>query len=402
MDMTIDRSPVPPCTDAGKLEVALSVAFTLLPEFTLSALAGFIDTLRLSSDNMFGDSQKYCSWTILGPDRSPVRSSCGVEVIPWETFRDPKAFDCIVVIGGQVRGHGRINPATLEYLKEADRRNRVLVGICTGSFALAYAGLMKDCTACVHWFHLPHYLSEFPGHKADSTSIFRIDDNRITCAGGGVSGDLAVYVIAKFCGSAIAQRGISGMLMESPRDLQSVQPHFEAMWFANVKNRHVRRALLLMSQHIRDPIPTKSLASQLGVSYSTINRLFHEEIGVGCGYFYRVFRTAHGFWETIHSSKNITDIAFDFGFSDASHFIRVFRECYESSPAAVRALQQDQLDKLLNELEQKHSFIISAILRGELFFSNDESDEVFLRSGVSMLASRPPQSGYQPRSDGAV
>ena len=356
---------------SGEQETKLSVAFILLPEFTLSALAGLIDTLRLSADDMFQDKQKYCSWTILGADKRAIKSSCGVEIIPWETFRNPGDFDCIVVIGGQVRGHKRINTETLDYLKEADRQHRVLIGVCTGSFALAYAGLLKEYTACIHWFHLPDYLSEFPDHKADSSAIFRIDGNRITCAGGGVSADLAVYIIAKFCGNSIAEKGISGMLMDSPRDLHSVQPHLEATWLYDIQDMSIHRAILLMNQHIREPLSVQVLADFLGISYSTINRLFNKELGVGCSYFYRTFRIAHGFWDVIHTGKSITDISTEFGFADSSHFIKLFSSYYQKSPSSIRKLNEQKLERLLNNLSSDYPHIIAGVLRGELFFSND-------------------------------
>lgn len=356
------------CIDEGsvKSKIKLSVAFVLLPEFTLSALAGFIDTLRLSASDLFSDEQKYCSWSIVGSNKTAVRSSCGVEVVPWDTFRSRKSYDCVVVIGGQVRGHRYISPEILNYIRDANNQNCVLIGICTGSFALAYAGMMKDKTACVHWFHLPHYIKEFPNHKADSTALFHIDGNCITCAGGGVSQDVAVHVISQFCGSLVAQKGISGMLMDSPRDLQSFQPLFDAKWFLEIRNICVRRAVLLMGQYIQDPISISDLAKLLGVSYNTINRCFGKELGVTCSYFYRAYRIAHGFWEVVHTNKNITNISIDFGFSDTSHFIKVFHQYYNKTPSNVRNFGHADLNSFLSQISENHSPVIGSMLKGEL------------------------------------
>ena len=66
--------------------VNLSVGFLLLPDFTLSAFSGFVDALRIAADQEDRSRQIHCQWTILGPRRIPVRSSCGVEITPWETF----------------------------------------------------------------------------------------------------------------------------------------------------------------------------------------------------------------------------------------------------------------------------------------------------------------------------
>ncbi|QIB66518.1 AraC family transcriptional regulator [Kineobactrum salinum] len=169
--------------DRNTPESMLSVGFILLPEFTLSALAGFLDTLRLSADDNFGNRQLYCSWTILNLDLSPVRSSCGAKLVPWETLRRPIDFDCLVVVGGLVKGHQHIDPRLTRYIAETHESGKLVVGLCTGSFALAYSGLMKHRTTCVHWFHKPDFQLAFPDHNCITDVVYYEDDRCLTCAG---------------------------------------------------------------------------------------------------------------------------------------------------------------------------------------------------------------------------
>jgi len=44
--------------------------------------AAFVDALRIAADEADRSRQVHCRWTVLGPDRVPVRSSCGVEITP--------------------------------------------------------------------------------------------------------------------------------------------------------------------------------------------------------------------------------------------------------------------------------------------------------------------------------
>src|SRR5580658_5748608 len=113
-DMTLS-DPAP--TVRGGTRANLSVAFLLLPDFTLSTFAGFVDVLRIAADEADGSRQLHCRWTILGADRTPVRSSCGVEITPWESIRDPLDTDYTIVVGGLLRGHARIDKRIMSYLR---------------------------------------------------------------------------------------------------------------------------------------------------------------------------------------------------------------------------------------------------------------------------------------------
>ena len=89
-------------TDRAESEVPtakLRVAFVLVPEFTLTAFASFVDALRLAADESDRSRPVDASWTLLGEDLKPVKSSCGVEVRPcrlpphsrWQTPSSPSS-----------------------------------------------------------------------------------------------------------------------------------------------------------------------------------------------------------------------------------------------------------------------------------------------------------------------
>ncbi|MFG3594676.1 AraC family transcriptional regulator [Bradyrhizobium sp. RDI18] len=120
---------------------SLSVGFVLLPNFTLTAFSCMVDLLRLSADEGDRSRPQRCSWTVLGADLNPITSSCGLQVVPWETFSQPERFDYVVVIGGLLGREIHYDPSVLRFLQKAAAASISLVGVCTGSFALAEAGL---------------------------------------------------------------------------------------------------------------------------------------------------------------------------------------------------------------------------------------------------------------------
>ncbi len=98
----------------------LRVGFILLPLFTLNAFAGFIDSLRLAADKGGRSRQIHCSWQTMGP--GPVTSSCGLEVHPQSSYRDPCHFTHIAVCGGNNYLDPHEDKALSDYLKDASRK----------------------------------------------------------------------------------------------------------------------------------------------------------------------------------------------------------------------------------------------------------------------------------------
>jgi transcriptional regulator GlxA family with amidase domain len=321
----------------------LSVAFVLLPEFTLSTFSGFVDALRIAADEVDRSRQLHCRWTILGPDRNAVRSSCGVEIAPWESFRDPAEFDYTIVVGGLVRGHNRIDKRTLAYLRQVDERGGSLIGVCTGSFALARAGLMKGYRCCVHWHHLQEFMDEFPDHRVEGHSVYVIDGKRITCAGGQSGVDVAVHLIERHCGRSLALKVTSGMVVEAARGPKHPQPRPQTKWFHEIKSGLVQRAILLMEQQSpAQRVEISDIATRLGVSMRTLVRAFQRTFDLSPSVFMRVLRMAHGRWEILNTDKSVGWIASDYGFSDASHFTRLFRKYYGVTPVAARETREQK------------------------------------------------------------
>lgn len=327
----------------------LSVAFLLLPDFTLSTLATFVDALRIAADKADGSRQLHCSWTILGPEQLPVRSSCGIQIAPWALFGNSDDFDYTIVVGGLLRGHARIDTRILSYLRQVDARGGALVGVCTGSFALARAGLMKNYRCCVHWHHLQEFTEEFPDHRVQADVVYLVDGRRITCAGGQSTIDVAVHLVERHCGRSMALKVISGMVVAAARGPKHPQPHPESKWFSEIKSGLVQRAILLMEQQPQgQPVVMLEIAARLGVSIRTLARAFEKSFNLSPSAFFRALRMTHGRWELLNTEKSIGCIALDYGFSDASHFTRLFRKYYGVTPAAARAMRDRKPSKRCN------------------------------------------------------
>lgn len=322
-------------TDINKASSHLSVGFILLPHFTLSPFAAFVDALRLAADEGDQSRQIHCQWTVMHTSLDSIESSCGVKVQPWETLRDPSAFDYIVVVGGLLHQGPTVSQAVIDYLCLAAEKHVTLVGLCTGSFALIRAGLMNGRRCCISWFHYKDLLAEFTDVIPVADQLFVDDGDRITCAGGTVAADLAATIIERHLGRSWARKSLRILVMEQPRPANAPQPQ-PASDDYRVENKWVKRALLLLEQNMSRPLSTAEIADHLNLSKRQLERLFLQETGESLQKLYRKIRLRYGLWLLQNSERSITDIAAECGFADTAHFSRAFRAAYEKRPTELR------------------------------------------------------------------
>jgi transcriptional regulator GlxA family with amidase domain len=311
----------------------LRVGFILADKFTLNAFAGFIDALRLAADRGARSRQIHCGWEIMG--MTQVRASCGLLVTPTSPLCDPCGFHYIGVCGGNAYLE-RWQPEWLtKYLIRADAAGVPLIGVCTGSFNIARAGLMKGYVACVHWNVFDAFRDEFPDIDARPDRIFIDAGQRITCAGSAGATDLALHLIARHCGHEKAQQSLRHMMLTDIRPASFPQAHFYSD-LTGVRDTRVRRAVHLMEQSLNDPLRLEAIAANVGASLRQLERQFVSEIGRTPVAFYRDLRVRYGAWLLMHTTSSVTEIANDAGFADTAHFSREFKTRYGVTPRDFR------------------------------------------------------------------
>lgn len=317
----------------------LRVGVVLAHQFTLSAFAVFVDHLRLAADEGDRSRPLHVQWSIMAARAEPVTASCGVMLQPTRALLPPDTLDYVVVIGGILHAGPQMDEVTLRYLREVGATNVPLIGICTGSFILCRAGLMKGRRSCVSWYHYQDFLEAFPSQEVIADRLFLADGPRITCAGGAGAAALATYLIEQHLGRAAAQKASQVLLFDRPRSGSDAQPHPPLS--ETVSEPRVRRALLLMEQNLARPIAVAAVAAELGLSARQLERLCRQHVGMGPASLYRQLRMRYANWLIENTDRSVTDIANEAGFADCAHFSRQFKDAYGLSPS-TRRLQPER------------------------------------------------------------
>lgn len=336
----VDRLDVAKPRSAPKASgIELRIGIYLWPRFPLLSLAGLCDALRHAADLGDQSRQVRCSWTVLSADGQPVTSSCGVEVAAQDAAQSDADFDYVAVIGGLLPFMKSADARGQRFLKTAAGRGVPLIGICTGSFALARHGFMEGRMACVHPFHVSDWKEAFPALAFTTNCDYVIDGDRITCAGGISIIELATELIRLHCGPDRAAKVVHQMTVTQKSAISHVARR-RALGYATADNDKLRQAIVLMEKNITTPLEIAVIARIVESSSRQLERVFLAETGSSPSEFYRSSRLKYGRWLLASTDSPVSSIAYECGFADASHFIRHFQQLYGVSPGKLRKALQ--------------------------------------------------------------
>jgi len=136
---------------------------------------------------------------------TPVTATGGMKVIPDCTFDNCPRLDILVVPGGWGTRSELSNPAMLNWLRLRAADVETLTSVCTGSMLLGFAGLLDGRRATTHWRCLDWMRDSFPSVRVEYDQHVVEDGSVITSAGISAGIDMALKVVAQYCGENIAR-----------------------------------------------------------------------------------------------------------------------------------------------------------------------------------------------------
>lgn len=115
---------------------------------------------------------------------------------------------------------------------------------------------------------------------------------------------------------------------------------------SNVNKNNFIHAIKYIYTHIDQPMQLENMASHIGVSLSSLKRLFEEVTNQSPGAFIRRLRMEFAFRSLQNKENTVLEVALSAGFEDHSAFSRCFKDTFGYPPTAARAKLN-----IINELE---------------------------------------------------
>ncbi len=311
--------------------------FVLIENFSLLSFAGAVDALRIANRI----APKSYTWSLTSETGSAVSCSANISYNVDSGFLELGRDDTIILCGGvniQVATTKRL----LNWLRREARKGVKMVALCTASYSLAKAGLLNGKKATIHWENQDSFSEEFEEIELTKT-VFVVDGNRMTTAGGTSSIDLMLQLIANDLGEEKANYVADQLIYSSIRTNEDEQ-RLSIPTRIGVRHPKLSRVIQTMEVNIEDPISPSDLASNVGMSTRQLERLFRRYLNKSPKRYYMGLRLQKARNLLMQTDMSVINVALSCGFSSPSHFSKCYRSHYETTPYRERGTHAKKIN----------------------------------------------------------
>jgi len=315
---------------AGGTRAKLSCGFLTLANYSMIAFANAIEPLRMA--NWLGGAA-LCAWEVLSLTGEPVAASNGLALLETRPATEAGPLDILFVCGG-IEVAEACDKATLAYLRRAARAGTGMGALCTGSYALARAGLLDGYRCAIHWENIAAVREAFPAVRF-TNELFVIDRERYTASGGTAPLDLMLNLIAARLGRELSLAISEEFILERirrPEDRQRI-PLLARVGAGQGK---IIEAAKLMEATLEAPLALAAVAKRVGLSRRQLERLFKQHLSRRPGLFYRELRLERARQLLLQTDLSITKVTLSCGFQSPPYFSRCYKALFGRTPSVTR------------------------------------------------------------------
>ncbi len=304
--------------------------FILLDQFTMLCFSSAVEALRIA--NRMSGKQLY-TWTLAGEGGDVAWCSAGIGFKLDCDLPEINRDDTVLVCGG-IDVASATSKKMLNWLRREARKGATIGGLCTAGYTLAKAGLLDGKRATIHWENQDSFIEEFEDVTL-TKSVFVIDGNRITTAGGTASIDLMLKIIADDHGEDLANLVADQLIYTSIRTDQDTQ-RLSIPTRIGVRHPKLGQVIRMMEQNIEEPISPATLARDVDMSTRQLERLFRRYLNRSPKRYYMELRLGKARNLLMQTDMSVINVALACGFASPSHFSKCYRAHYATTPYRER------------------------------------------------------------------
>lgn len=325
-------------TPAGE---PIRVVILVLPGPDAGDVFGPLDILRYASHFAMeqGASPRptgYAIEVVSASDEAVLWDTSGLRLTAEQSYRDVSGpIDTLLVMPIDESLLPIHHPPLTRWVAAIADGARRVVGLCTGAFLLARAGLLDGRQATTHWAFCEQLQRHFPAVHVESDPIYLRDGRFYTSAGAMAGMDLVLALVEEDFGPQVARAVARYLVLFLRRP--GGQSQFSAQLAAQFAQRPPLRELQgWIVDHLDADLSVDALAQRAAMSPRNFRRVFTREVGQTPAKFVERVRVEAAQRYLEDTADGIQSIAATCGFASAEHLRCAFVRALGIGPAAYR------------------------------------------------------------------
>ena len=244
-------------------------------------------------------------------------------------------LDTLLVAGGWGFTEALGDKELVDHVRRLSATARRTASVCTGAFVLAEAGLLDSRRATTHWAYCATMAEIYPSVRVEPDALFVEDGQVVTAAGVTAGVDLALFLIERDHGPAVAREVAKWLVVFLQRP--GGQSQF-SVWSRTRApgDAGLRRLLRDIGADPAGDFSVPAMAERLSISPRHLSRLFAREIGTSPGRYVERARVEAARMLLETGQDGVALVARRCGFGTAETMRRAFVRELGVPPSACR------------------------------------------------------------------
>jgi transcriptional regulator GlxA family with amidase domain len=267
------------------------------------------------------------------------RSSTGLQVTP-EQGLETECADVVVIcdihLDPDETPEGRWRDE-IEWVHRHIDAGALVCSTCSGSVLLAEAGLLDGADAASHWSMADLFRDRYPAVRFRPERIL-CDSGRggqlITTGGASAWQDLALYLIARFCGAEEAAR-VARLFLLGDRGYGQL-PFASMARPRQHSDAVISRIQAWLVDNYAAPTPVSAMVERSGLSVRSFKRRFSAATGYTPVEYVQALRIEEAKQMLETETASIEEVSASVGYEDPTFFRRLFKRRAGVTPAQYR------------------------------------------------------------------
>lgn len=236
--------------------------------------------------------------------------------------------------------HGHINSATYiskdcaPWIATQYKNGAEIASLCTGTFLLAYSGILngKECTT--HWAYADEFRYFYPAIRLVDQKVITDQDGLYSSGGGTAYWNLLIHLVEKYTNREMAIRTAKYFMVDYNKTFQSPFIVFKGLKDHN--DDSILKAQEIIEQLYPEKLTVEEIAEKLHLTRRTFERRFKKATRHTVAEYIQKVRVEAAKKQLEIGRSSIHEVMYKVGYMDVQAFRDIFKRLCGMTPVEYK------------------------------------------------------------------